>query len=161
MIIKAECPVCKNTDAKKFKHYDGALGYEAIYCRCCGTYSDHNGFHLRDESSEEFLIKSKYNEKELAVINFMESLVGKRFNEETLEAKLSEFLNEPINIVDTSREDDECTDYNYMFNCANQVYAYYDIYVLKHRQVGWDESTFYVTEVSYDFTDNFDDDMIH
>jgi hypothetical protein len=39
MIIKFTCS-CGNTDPKKAKFYDGALGYEAIVCKCCGRYSD-------------------------------------------------------------------------------------------------------------------------
>jgi hypothetical protein len=30
-------------DQTPLKHYDGALGYEAIYCPKCGRYSDVHG----------------------------------------------------------------------------------------------------------------------
>jgi hypothetical protein len=39
MIIAFDC-TCGNTDPKKAKFYDGALGYEAIICTVCGTYYD-------------------------------------------------------------------------------------------------------------------------
>ena len=33
---------CEN-DGSKLRHYDGSLGYEAIYCPKCGKYWDVNG----------------------------------------------------------------------------------------------------------------------
>ena len=37
---KACCPTDKKTP---LRHYDGALGYEAIFCPKCGYYADMNG----------------------------------------------------------------------------------------------------------------------
>jgi transcription elongation factor Elf1 len=39
MITAFDC-VCGNKDASKAKFYDGALGYEAIICKVCGTTYD-------------------------------------------------------------------------------------------------------------------------
>ena len=54
MIIEFDCIHCDNKDPQKAVHYDGAVGYEAIYCRVCGCYVDHFGWHRADESSERF-----------------------------------------------------------------------------------------------------------
>jgi len=93
------------------------------------------------------------------VVNFLESLVGQRFNTESLEAYLSEHFNETIQVenvsqgrIDSGEEDDELADWNLMFNSENQeTYGYFDIYMLPMRRAGFDGATFYVTEVSYEF----------
>ena len=93
------------------------------------------------------------------VVNFLESLVGQRFNTESLEAYLSENFNEEIKVenvsqgrIDSGEEDDELADWNLMFNSENQeTYGYFDIYMLPMRRAGFDGATFYVTEVSYEF----------
>lgn len=36
-------------------YYDGALGYEALVCRWCATYFDHEGEHLPDQWSLRFI----------------------------------------------------------------------------------------------------------
>jgi transcription elongation factor Elf1 len=77
MIVSFDCK-CGNKDASKAKFYDGALGYEAIVCKVCGTYYD---FDLEgkprtnepDNWSKEFvglrflrkilLYESKFNKK--------------------------------------------------------------------------------------------------
>jgi hypothetical protein len=46
-----------NHDPKHQVFYDGALGYEAIVCRECGAYCDHNGAYPPDEWSLSFLPK--------------------------------------------------------------------------------------------------------
>lgn len=45
---------CKADKPQDAKFYDGSLGYEAIVCRKCGTFADHNGWHPADEWSKEF-----------------------------------------------------------------------------------------------------------
>lgn len=42
-----------NHDRTKF--YDGSLGYEAVVCKDCGTYWDHEGEHAADEWSRGFV----------------------------------------------------------------------------------------------------------
>lgn len=37
------------------KPYDGSLGYEALVCRACGKYFDHNGEHPADEWSTNYV----------------------------------------------------------------------------------------------------------
>jgi hypothetical protein len=55
MIVEFTCP-CGNNDPKKAKHYDGALGYEALICTVCGRYFDHTeGEHEPDEWSKQFV----------------------------------------------------------------------------------------------------------
>lgn len=45
MLISFKCPHCGNNDKDKAKEYDGALGYEAVICDCCGWTFDHSGAH--------------------------------------------------------------------------------------------------------------------
>ena len=59
-IISGKCHKCGNTDVSMMKEYDGALGYEAIVCKVCGAYCDHEACHAPDEWSKEFVgIKGK------------------------------------------------------------------------------------------------------
>lgn len=55
-IVKFKCK-CGNTDPKKVFAYDGAMGYEALICKCCGRYYDHvgTGEHEKDLWSEQFM----------------------------------------------------------------------------------------------------------
>ena len=93
------------------------------------------------------------------VVKFLDSLVGQRFNTDTLEAKLSEHFNEKIEIynatqgrIDSGEEDDELSDWNLMFDSdKDETYGYFDIYMLPMRRPGFDGATFYVTEVGYEF----------
>ena len=54
MIISFNCD-CGNTNPQKARMYDGALGYEAMVCTCCGRYYDHFGAHLPDEWSIKYI----------------------------------------------------------------------------------------------------------
>lgn len=87
-------------------------------------------------------------------INFLESLVGKRFNEETLSKAVSDFFKEEIKVsYRAETEYDELPhDWNIVFNSEKpETYGYFDVYVLNMRTKGFDGSTFYVTEVAYEF----------
>jgi len=46
---------CACGEVDNFKYYDGCLGYEAIVCRKCGRYSDHNAEYKADDWSMEFV----------------------------------------------------------------------------------------------------------
>ena len=88
------------------------------------------------------------------VVNFLEKLVGERFNLETLNATLSEHFGEDIkaDFVNENDESNDLSDWNIMFDSEKEeTYGYFDIYVLKMRRPGFDGSEFYVTEVSYEF----------
>jgi hypothetical protein len=93
------------------------------------------------------------------VVKFLESLVGQRFNTDTLDAKLSDHFNEEIHVenvsqarIDSGEDDDELSDWNLMFDSKNQeTYGYFDIYFLQMRRPGFDGATIYVTEVGYEF----------
>lgn len=61
MIHQFKCE-CGNTDTTKAVEYDGALGYEAIVCKCCGTYYDHSGIHQKDSWSSQYI--ENYNTTE-------------------------------------------------------------------------------------------------
>ena len=54
MINEFKC-VCGNDDPKKAYYYDGCLGYEAIICKKCGCYYDHEGKHIADNFSKQFI----------------------------------------------------------------------------------------------------------
>ena len=88
------------------------------------------------------------------IATYLEELVGQRFNEETLNKRLSDIFQFDVKVEDTSREDDELADYNFVFGFGDiddELYGYGDIYFLKMRREGFDNTTFYVTEVNVDF----------
>jgi hypothetical protein len=100
-------------------------------------------------------MKRDYTPRQLEVIDFLEQLVHNRFNIETLNKKLSDFFEEPIEVVEANLDDDDyndLSDYNLMFNLEREdQYGYFDIYMLPMRRKGFDESTMYITEVAYEF----------
>jgi hypothetical protein len=100
-------------------------------------------------------MKKDYTPRQLEVIDFLEQLVHNRFNIETLNKKLSDFFEEPIEVVEANLDDDDyndLSDYNLMFNLEREdQYGYFDIYMLPMRRKGFDESTMYITEVAYEF----------
>jgi hypothetical protein len=98
------------------------------------------------------------NKKQKQIVDELETLVGQRFSIETLNETLSKMFNEKIEVENVSqsridnKEEDDLTDFNLMFNSENEVtYGYFDIFMLPMRRVGFDGSTMYITEVSYEF----------
>lgn len=92
------------------------------------------------------------NEHEIRVR--LESLVGNRFTKESLEKTLSIIFDVDIVLDDISREDDELGDYNFLggFDIPKrELYGFFDIYFLKMRRPGFDNSDIYVTEVAIEF----------
>ena len=93
--------------------------------------------------------------REKEVVDFLEGLVNKRYNLETLGEELSKHFNEEIKpeFVGIDQDDDDgLTDWNIMFNSENEdTYGYFDIYVLMMRREGWDGSTFMITEIGFEF----------
>jgi len=88
------------------------------------------------------------------IATYLEELVGKRFNEETLNKRLSDILQWEVKVEDISDKEDELADYNFVFgfgNAVSELYGYGDIYFLKMRREGFYGATFYVTEVNVDF----------
>ena len=88
------------------------------------------------------------------IATLLEELVGKRFNEETLNHRLTDIFQWEVKVEDISDKEDELSDYNFVFGFGDtdsELYGYGDIYFLKMRIEGWDSSTFYVTEVNVDF----------
>ena len=93
-------------------------------------------------------------QKQKEIADFLESLVGQRFNMGTLTEKLSKEFDEEIEaeIVNEDDETNTITDWNIMFNSEKEdTFGYFDIYVLKMRNANLDGSTFYVTEIGYEF----------
>jgi hypothetical protein len=93
-------------------------------------------------------------ERQKEVVEFLENLVGKRFNLSTLNEVLSEQFDEVIKceIVNDDDEENTLTDWDIMFDSVKEeTYGYFDIYVLKMRKPGFDGSTFHITEIGYEF----------
>jgi hypothetical protein len=95
-------------------------------------------------------------QKQIATL--LEELVGQRFNEETLNHRLTDILQWEIKVEDISDKEDELADYNFVFGFGDvnsdddsELYGYGDIYFLKMRNEGFNGATFYVTEVNVDF----------
>ncbi len=91
-------------------------------------------------------------EKEISIR--LESLVGNRFDKESLEKTLSIIFDLEIVLDDISHEEDELGDYNFLghFDSPDKnLYGYFDIYFLKMRRPGFDGSDLYVTEVAIEF----------
>ena len=95
-----------------------------------------------------------YSKLEEQVGQVLETLVGQRFNEETLNKRLSDLFQWDVKVEDISDKEDELADYNFVFSFGdsdNVSYGFGDIYFLKMRREGFDGATFYVTEVNVDF----------
>ena len=88
------------------------------------------------------------------IATLLEELVGQRFNEETLNHRLTDIFQWEVKVEDISDKEDELSDYNFVFgfgDADSELYGYGDIYFLKMRREGFDGATFYVTEVNVDF----------
>ena len=99
-------------------------------------------------------MKWESHKLQMQIATLLETLVGQRFNEETLNKRLSKIFEWDVKVEDTSKEDDELADYNFVFGFGDidsELYGYGDIYFLKMRREGFDNTTFYVTEVNVDF----------
>jgi hypothetical protein len=97
---------------------------------------------------------SRYTDKQLEVINFLESLVFSRFTVETLEAKINNEYNSNIKLELHSEleGDDERTDFNLIGVLEfKDVFCDVDVYFLPMRCNGFDGSNIMVTEVGYEF----------
>lgn len=111
----------------------------------------------RGETGEITHIKfgnSFVDKKEYDIRVALESLVGSRFNKESLEKELSEIFGIEIVLDDISRDDDELGDYNFLggFDIPDrELYGFFDIYFLKMRRPGFDNADIYVTEVAIEF----------
>ena len=94
------------------------------------------------------------DKKEYDIRVGLESLVGSRFNKESLEKELTEIFGVPIVVEDISKEDDELADYNLLGSFdipERELYGYFDIYFLKMRRPGFDNADIYITEVAIEF----------
>lgn len=84
-------------------------------------------------------------EEKKLIGEFLESLVGKRFNKESLLVVLNNHFKETVVISDIVDEtdNDEC-DWKYYIETTEHDYC---IFYLKMRTTGWDGSNIYITEV--------------
>ena len=95
-----------------------------------------------------------YTKNQTSIIEFLKSLVGQRFNMETLTKELSKAFDEDIKaeIVNDDDETNTLSDWNIMFNSEKEdTFGYFDIYILKMRNALFDGSDFYITETNYEF----------
>ena len=84
----------------------------------------------------------------------LEDLVGARFNQKSLEEKLTEIFGIETVLEDISRDDDELGDYNFLGHFdipEKELYGFFDFYFLKLRRPGFDGADIYVTEVAIEF----------
>lgn len=78
---------------------------------------------------------------------FLWSLIGKRFNKESLLVELNNHFNEIVAIstmTDEEADEEDTTDWRYYIETSEQDYC---IFYLKMRSTGWDGSNIYITEV--------------
>ena len=96
-----------------------------------------------------------YTTKEIEVINFLEDLVCKRFNLQSLTDEINKKFNTNIKIelkTDYPDEEPECADFNLLGTLEiDDMLCDFDIYYLPMRREGFDGATFYITEVGYEF----------
>ena len=94
------------------------------------------------------------NKLQKQIATLLEELVGKRFNEETLNHRLTDIFQWDVKVEDITDEESVIVDYNFAFefgDADSELYGFGDIYFLKMRREGFDGATFYVTEVNVDF----------
>lgn len=92
------------------------------------------------------------NERQRKLIRDLESLVHRRFNEETLNAELSKIFGEKVKVEEGCQDCDYLMDYDLMWNSEKEdIAGFYDIYVLKAKEGYTGDNTMYVTEVGYEF----------
>lgn len=107
-------------------------------------------------------MKRDYTPRQQEVIDFLEQLVHNRFSLESLNKKLSDFFEEPIEVENNTQvrldsgdftcDEDLPADFNLMFDLEREdQYGYFDIYMLPMRREGFNGSTMYITEVGYEF----------
>lgn len=95
--------------------------------------------------------------RQKTLIRNLESLVHRRFNEETLNAELSKMFGEEVKVsTECCDEDKEWNgDWYYTFGIeSEELYGYFDIYYLKMKEQPEDDDDglrFFVTEVTYTF----------
>lgn len=86
------------------------------------------------------------------LIQDLESLVHRRFNEDTLNAELSKIFGEKVKVEEICQDCDYLMDYNLGWNSKKEdIAGFYDIYVLKAKEGYTGDNTMYVTEVGYEF----------
>lgn len=98
-------------------------------------------------------------ERQKKLIQDLESLVHRRFNEETLNAELSIIFGEEVKVEEGCQDCDYLMDYDLMWNSEKKgIAGFFDIYVLKSKPNYVGRYTMYVTEVGYEF-DGFINDQ--
>lgn len=106
------------------------------FCKDCGSTTQY----------------SDLDERIHDIVTSIEGLVHKRFNINTLNKEVSKIIGEEVKLelgrLDITDEPDWCYQWN---SEVGDIFAYYDIYVLRHRNVDWNGNDLYVTEVGFEF----------
>lgn len=91
-------------------------------------------------------------EKQKRIAEQLERLVHNRFNEESLNRKLSEIFNAEVKVEEICRELHHFPDYVVAWDCDREdISGCFDFYFLKHKPNYEGDTTMYITEVSYEF----------
>lgn len=161
-----------DTGASYYEVYEPTTDDECGYGKYIGEFNSDYDYSNDDERAlfvddlEDMLDDNDYmgnsttsnHNLQTLIIQKLERLVYKRFSVESLEKKLSEiFGGEEIHIELICEDVDYLTDWNYMFTSNQDVIGGdFDIYVLFHKdkRAGFDNATFMVTEVAYEFHNN-------
>lgn len=89
--------------------------------------------------------------EETDILSFLEDLPTRRFTSEMLENELNTFFEyEGTLDIDTELEDSD-TDFRFLYSVPyGDTFVDIEIYFLKMRAEGYDGSTYYITDTSYD-----------
>jgi hypothetical protein len=97
-------------------------------------------------------METKLTELESRIVRELENLVGQRFTLYTLTQKICEIFHENIVLIETNYEDDDFTDWCYLFeSIKEETYGFFEVYFLKMRTKGFDGSDIYIAEINCDF----------
>lgn len=91
-------------------------------------------------------------EKQIRIAEELERLVHNRFNEESLNRRLSEIFNANVRVEEICRDIYHFPDYVVAWDCDyTDISGSFDFYFLKHKPNYEGDTTMYITEVAYEF----------
>ena len=86
------------------------------------------------------------------IVSELELLIGKRFNEESLNNELSKIFCESIKVLLDTDDDNENSDYHYTFSSDDEEFGgEFDLYFLKHKNIDELNNTLYITDIDFNF----------
>jgi hypothetical protein len=91
-------------------------------------------------------------EKQRRIAEELERLVHNRFNEESLNRRLSEIFIANVKVKEICRDIYHFPDYVVAWDCDYpDICGCFDFYFLKHKPNYEGDTTMYITEVTYEF----------